>query len=129
MLTPGSAGKKVTRSMKVNFYSSADPYPSIPPTPCSGNLGLKNAGYFMQGNATHKGELISSNSRSEDTKCDFRSATGLLNTEEAGQPAAANGDLLYYTGVDVIDANNFLIGLPTGTIKGRWRITGRYRKI
>ncbi len=124
MLSANGAGKKVTRPMKVNFYSSADLNPSIPPTPCTGDLGLQNPGYFMHGTATHMGQLISSNSRGQDTKCDFRLATGLLNTEVAGQLAAANGDLLYYTGVDVLDANNFLIGLPEGTIKGRWTFTG-----
>jgi len=124
MLSANSAGKKVTRPFKVDLVSSEDPDPSIPPTSCTGDFGLKNAGYFMHGNASHMGQLISSNSRGQDTKCDFRIATGLINTEVAGQLAAANGDLLYYTGVDVLDINNFFIGLPTGTIKGRWTITG-----
>jgi hypothetical protein len=117
-------GKAVTRPMKVDLVSSEDPNSSIPPTPCTGDLGLANAGYFMHGNATHLGQLISSNSRGQDTKCDFRFSTGLLNTEVKGQLAAANGDLIYYTGVDVLDLNSLFIGGTEGTIKGRWTITG-----
>lgn len=117
-------GKAVTRPFKVELFSSEDPDKSIPPTSCSGDLGLANPGYFMHGNATHLGQLISSKSRGQDTKCDFRFATGLLNTEVAGQLAAANGDLIYYTGVDVLDLNNLFVGGTEGTIKGRWTITG-----
>jgi hypothetical protein len=120
-----NAGKeKISRPMKVELFSSEDPDSSIPPTACSGDLGIKTAGYFMHGNATHLGKLISSNSRGQDTKCSFSFVDGLLRTEVKGQLAAANGDLIYYTGIDVLDLNPLFIGGTEGTIAGRWTITG-----
>jgi hypothetical protein len=42
-----------------------------------------------------------------------------------GQLAAANGDLLFYTGEDVLDVFNLITGSgPTGTITGVWTVTG-----
>jgi hypothetical protein len=116
--------EKISRPMKVELFSSEDPDPSIPPTACSGDLGIRNAGYFMHGNATHLGKLISSNSRGQDTKCSFSFVDGLLRTEVKGQLAAANGDLIYYTGIDVLDLNPLFVGGTEGTIAGRWTITG-----
>lgn len=117
-------GKKVTRPMKVNFYSSEDL--SVPPTPCTGDLpGLANAGYFIHGEATHMGPLRSLQSRGQDVSCNLSFATGILNTTVSGQLAADNGDLLYYTGVDALNLVNLLTGQgPTGTIAGVWTITG-----
>src|SRR5438046_8830424 len=48
----------VTRPFSASLYSSIDPDPSIPPTPCSGDLpGLANPGHFMHGQVMHLGEL------------------------------------------------------------------------
>ncbi len=122
----GNQNLKSTRVFKANFYSSVDANPSIPPTACSGDLpGLANPGYFLHGNATHMGALITTLSRGQDVSCDLSFATMLLTTSVNGQLAANNGDLIYYTGNDVIDASQFLTGAGTaGTITGTWTITG-----
>jgi len=123
-----NAGKtRVTRPMKVSFYTSEDPNPSIPPTPCTGDLpGFANPGYFIHGEATHMGPLRALESRGQDVTCDLSFATGFLNTTVAGQLAADNGDLLFYTGVDALNVVNLLTGHPEipGTITGVWTITG-----
>jgi hypothetical protein len=122
---PGGSNQ-VTRPFTANLYSSIDPDPSIPPTPCSGDLpGFANPGHFLHGQASHLGELIWQQSRLQDVSCNLNFATAQLTTSIAGQFAAANGDLVYYTGNDVFDITNFLTGGgPTGTLNGTWTITG-----
>src|SRR4030095_16607114 len=54
-----SAKLKVGRPFKVSFYTSVDTDPSIPPTPCTGDLqGLANPGYFLHGTGTDVGILL-----------------------------------------------------------------------
>ena len=115
-----------TRTFRASFYTTVDVNPAIPPTACSGDLpGLANPGYFLHGTALHTGELISTLSRGQDVSCDLRFATGLLTTSVSGQLAANNGDLIYYTGNDVIDASRDLTATgTTGTINGTWTIAG-----
>src|SRR3954471_16995201 len=103
VLAPNTATAKVTaaRPFVVDFYTTVDTDPSIPPTACSGDLpGLANAGYFLHGTATHLGAINSAQSRGQDVSCNLSFATALLNTTVAGQIAAANGDLIFYTGAD-----------------------------
>lgn len=122
-----TAGKqRTTYPFKVNFYTSVDTDPSIPPTPCTGDLpGLANAGYFLHGNSTILGLIESAQSRGQDVSCNLSFATFLLTTSVSGQIAAANGDLIFYTGNDQIDVFNLLTGAgTTGTIAGLWTITG-----
>jgi len=121
-----SANARTAKIFKANFYSSVDVNPAIPPTQCSGDLPtLANPGYFLHGTATHIGEIISTQSRGQDLTCNLSFTTMLLTTSISGQIAASNGDLIYYTGNDVIDASNFLTGAGTdGTIVGTWTITG-----
>jgi len=117
----------VSRVFNGQFQSSIDPDPTIPPTPCSGDLpGLANPGHFLQGNATHLGQVQWQQSRLQDVSCNLSFATGQLSTSISGQFAAANGDLIYYTGNDVLDITNLLTGNPgiPGTIQGTWTITG-----
>lgn len=126
-LANGTAGKaKVTYPFNVNFYTSVDPDPTIPPTPCTGDLpGLANAGYFLHGTATLIGLINPAQSRGQDVSCHLSFATFLLTTSVAGQIAAADGDLIFYTGNDQIDVFNLLTGAgTTGTITGLWTITG-----
>ena len=121
------AGKiKVTRPFKVAMYISVDTNSSIPPTACSGDLpGFANAGYFLHGHATCIGFLNADQSRGQDVTCDLSFTTALLTTSVAGHIAAADGDLIYYTGNDEINVFNLLTGAgPTGTITGLWTITG-----
>lgn len=122
----GSENLRCARVFKAHFYTSVDTNSSIPPTPCSGDLpGLANPGYFLHGHATHLGKLKSKFSRGQDVSCDLSMATMLLTTSVSGQLASANGDLIYYTGNDAIDASLFLTGAgTTGTISGTWTITG-----
>ena len=117
---------KVTRPFSVNLFTSVDTNPAIPPTPCSGDLpGFANAGYFLNGTATHTGLIQPSQSRGQDVSCNLSFATALLTTSVAGQIAAANGDLIYYTGNDEINVFGLLTGTSTtGTITGLWTITG-----
>ncbi len=116
----------VTRPFKASLFSTVDTNPAIPPTACSGDLpGFANPGYFLHGNATHLGTLIASSSRGQDVTCNLSFTTMLLTTTVSGQLAASNGDLIYYTGSDIIDASGFLTQTSTtGTITGTWTITG-----
>jgi hypothetical protein len=117
------------RSSKVfrgNFYSVQDANTANAPTACSGDVpGFANPGYFLVGSATHTGEIISAQSRGQDITCNLSFATMLLTTTVSGQLSASNGDLIYYYGVDAIDASNYLTGVGTaGTITGTWTVTG-----
>ena len=124
--TQANENLKSSKVFKANFYTSVDVNPAIPPTPCSGDLpGLANPGYFLHGHATHIGTLTALLSRGQDVSCNLSFATKLLTTNVSGQLAACNGDLIYYTGNDVIDASIYLAGTgTTGTITGTWTITG-----
>jgi len=115
-----------TRPFHANLFTSVDPDPNIPPTPCSGDIpGFANPGVFMHGTATHLGALQYQSSRIQDVACDLNVTTMLLTTSFSGQLAAANGDLIYVSGDDVIDASTFLTGAgTTGTITGTWTING-----
>jgi len=121
-----AANARITKIFKASFYSSVDVNPAIPPTQCSGDLPtLANPGYFLHGSATHTGEIIATQSRGQDLTCNLSFSTMLLTTSVSGQLAASNGDLIYYTGNDVIDASHYLTGTGTdGTITGTWTITG-----
>jgi len=127
VLNQSAQASPVTREFRGQFQSSIDPDPSIPPTPCSGDLpGLANPGHFLHGNAIHLGEVIWQQSRLQDVSCNLSFATGQLTTSISGQFAASNGDLIYYTGNDVLDVTNLLTGNTgqPGTIQGTWTITG-----
>ena len=124
--TVQAARLSVTRPFKAAFYTSVDPNTSIPPTACSGDIpGFANPGIFIHGSATYLGELIPQLSRIQDVSCDLSVTTMLLTTVFSGQLTASNGDAIYITGNDVIDASTFLTGAgTTGTISGTWNISG-----
>jgi hypothetical protein len=126
ILSQSAQASPVTREFRGQFQSSIDPDPSIPPTPCSGDLpGFANPGHFLHGNATHLGEVIWQQSRLQDVSCNLSFATMQLTTTISGQFAASNGDLVYYTGNDVFDVTNLLTQAgTTGTLQGVWTITG-----
>ncbi len=107
-----------------NFQSSLDTGSS--PTSCSGDLpGFALLDHFLAGQATHLGNLNSSLSKLHHVNCDLSFATALLTASVSGQLAAANGDLVYYTGNDVIDVSGLLTATSTsGSINGTWTITG-----
>src|SRR5688572_531161 len=100
--------------------------PSSAPTACTGDLpGLALLDYSVSGNATHMGKLNANSSTLHHDDCDLSFATMLLSTNVSGQLAAANGDLIYYTGADVINVFNLLTASgSTGPITGTWTIDG-----
>src|SRR4051812_31246043 len=70
------ANAPVTRPFTASLYSSIDPDPSIPPTPCSGDLpGFANPGHFLHGVVSHLGELNWQQSRLQDVSCNLSFAT------------------------------------------------------
>src|SRR6188768_1408127 len=72
---------RATRPFELIFTTTVDPDPSIPPTPCTGDLpGLANAGLFVSGNASQLGKLDATQSRLQDVSCNLSFATGLLTT-------------------------------------------------
>src|SRR5687767_11271700 len=99
--------------------------PNSGPTVCTGDLpGLALLDYTISGNATHLGN-INSNSTLHHDDCDLSFATMLLTTNVDGQLSAANGDLVYYSGEDVINVFNLLTQSgTTGPITGTWTIDG-----
>ena len=111
------------RSFQANLSGALDP--NSVPTACSGDLPLALLDYAISGNATHLGKLNTNLSILHHDDCNLSLATMLLTTGVSGQLAAANGDLVYYTGEDVINVFNLLTGSgPNGPITGTWAITG-----
>jgi hypothetical protein len=117
---------QATRVFHANIFSTINADPSIPPMQCTGDLpGLFLPDHFLHGNATHLGELIWQQSTLHHQSCNLSFATMQLTASVSGQMAAANGDLVYYSGNDVIDVTNLLTGQgTTGSIQGTWTITG-----
>ena len=113
-----------TRPFEVNLYSTADA--NSPLTPCSGDLpGFAIGGLNLYGTATHMGLIDPAQSTLQHTSCDLSFATALLTNTVEGHIAAANGDLIFYTGNDTINVFNLLTGADSlGTIRGVWTITG-----
>lgn len=109
---------------KATLESSLNPGNLL--TECSGDIPeFAIPDHFLAGNATHFGKLIETLSTLHHDDCNLSFATLTLTTTVSGQLAAANGDLVYYTGEDVIDVSNLLLNLGTsGTIEGTWTITG-----
>lgn len=94
------------------------------PTACSGGpIALLD--YFISGNATHLGNLNAALSKLHHDDCDLNLETLLLSANVSGQLVGANGDLIYYTGNDVINVFNYLTESgPNGPITGTWTIDG-----
>ena len=117
---------QTTRVFSGNISSTFNLDPSIPPMECTGDLpGLFLPDHFLHGNAIHLGELNSQQSTLHHQSCNLSFATMQLTASVSGQIAAANGDLIYYSGNDVIDVTNLLTGQgTTGSIQGTWTITG-----
>lgn len=128
LVTPDGSTKITPRSQQSRAFranlSGALNLESAP-TACSGVLPLALLDYFISGNATHLGILNSDLSILHHDDCDLNIETMLLSTGVSGQLVGANGDLVYYTGEDVINVFNLLTGSgPNGPITGTWAITG-----
>jgi len=129
LATPANSKTIVERSQqarpfKATLQSSVNP--GNPLTECSGDIpGFAIPDHFLSGNATHLGLLNSELSTLHHDDCNLSFATATLTTSVSGQLAAANGDLLYYTGEDVINVISLLTATDTtGAIEGTWTITG-----
>ena len=95
------------------------------PTPCHEFIPIAAFDYAVSGNATHLGNLNASLSILHHDECDLDLDALTLTTVVSGELVAANGDLITYTGVDVIDVFNFVTESgPNGPITGTWTITG-----
>ena len=114
------------RPFKGTFYTTVDPATVNSLTYCSGdvpNFGVP--GVLFHGSATHLGDIIPELSTIQDANCNLSVQTMLLTTHGSGQIAANNGDLLYVSWDDAIDASAVLTQTgTTGTISGTWTITG-----
>ncbi len=121
-----AAKGKVTRTFDAAFYTTVDANTAIPPTSCTGDIpGFANPGIFLHGNGLHIGKIKSSLSRLQDDSYNLSLTTRLLTTRVVGQIASASGDLIYVTGIDTIDAANYINAVSfAGTITGTWTITG-----
>ncbi len=119
----------IPRSTKVfhaTLQSTLNLDPAIPFTLCSGDLPeFAIPDHFLSGNATHLGKLNAALSTLHHENCNISFATATLTASVSGQLTGANGDLIYYTGDDVIDIYGLLTGTSaTGSINGNWTITG-----
>jgi hypothetical protein len=129
---PGDENQSVqnpqtTRTFSGSISSTLNLDPSVPPMLCTGDLpGLLLPDHFLHGTAIHFGELIWQESTLHHQSCNLSFSTRQLTASVNGQIAAANGDLIYYSGNDVIDVTNLLLGHPEqpGSIQGAWTITG-----
>jgi hypothetical protein len=112
------------RPFNATLQSSVNP--GNPLTACSGDIpGFAIPDHFLAGQATHLGQLNGTLSTLHHDDCNLSFATLTLTTGVSGQLAAANGDLVYYSGDDVIDVSGYLGGTSTtGSINGEWTITG-----
>jgi hypothetical protein len=115
----------VTRPMYVNFYATPDM--TVAPVQClPSQLGtfFVGGGMKIYGNATHVGLLDADESFGRTQQCMFGPAAYQLSTRNAGQIAAANGDLMYYSSEEV---TNVIDGSLTGVVTltgGTGRFTG-----
>ena len=106
----------VTRPMMVNFY--ATPNQTLPPVPCVPAPNVFVAGgLIIHGTATHIGLVNPANSFGTVLNCNMGPQPFELSTQQTGQVAAANGDLLYYSSTEVINVIN-------GTVTGVVNLTG-----
>jgi len=124
--TSGTQKSQVARSFSATLNATADTDPSIPPTSCSGDLpGFSAPDFLISGTSIHMGSINLQSSRLHHNSCDLSFTTALLTTNVSGQLSAANGDLIYYSGNDVVNVFSLLTQTgTTGDITGVWTITG-----
>jgi len=117
---------QITRVFNGSFSSTINTDPGITPMQCTGDLpGLFLPDHFLHGNAIHMGQLIWEQSTLRHLSCNLSFSTRQLTASVSGQISAANGDVIYYNGNDVIDVTNLLTSQGiTGSIQGVWNITG-----
>jgi hypothetical protein len=126
-----TVAQRSQRPFNARIQSSLDVSSAF--TACSGDLPeFAIPDHFLDGQATHLGNLDEALSTLHHDDCNVSFATLLLTAGVSGQLAAANGDLVFYTGDDAIDLTGLLTGTATtGAITGTWTIiggTGRFNE-
>lgn len=110
---------------KATLNASIDSGSTNPPTTCSGNVPFAAPDFRFSGTANHMGHLNAQLSKLHHDSCDLNTTTMLLTTKVSIDLVAANGDIIYCTGNDVVDASQLLTQTgTTGAITGTWTITG-----
>ena len=113
---------KVTHPFSATLNAVADA--NAPLTACSGVVPFAAPDFLLGGTATHLG-LLNATSRLHHVSCDVDVTTMLLTTNVTVDLIAANGDIIYATGDDVVNIANLLTQTgTTGSITGTWTITG-----
>ncbi len=128
--TPNSEKVLQTRTFRATINAAANP--NSPPTSCSGVIPFAAPDFILSGSGIHLGQMDAQTSSLHHISCDVDVTTSLLTTSVNGQLAAANGDLIYYEGNDVVNVAALLTQNPvlTGAITGTWNIiggTGRFQ--
>ena len=128
-INPGSSvttpnSEKVLQARAFSATINAAANPASQPTSCSGVVPFAAPDFNLSGSGIHLGQ-IGQTSSLHHVSCDVDINTALLTTVVEGQIAAANGDLIYYDGNDVVDVAGLLTQTgTTGAIIGTWTITG-----
>ena len=117
---------KAAKPFTAIFNATADVNSPNPPTACSGDVpGFSAPDFFLSGTATHMGHINAQLSKLHHASCNLSVTSMLLTTSVTVEIAAANGDLIYCTGNDIVNVTNLLTSTgTTGTITGTWTIIG-----
>ena len=113
------------RPFEAILSAAVDVNSTNPPTACSGDAPFAAPDFVLTGDVSHLG---ATNGTLHQDACNLSLASipFLLTTNVSGHIVAANGDLINYTGIDVVDVTAFALQQPnpTGSITGTWTITG-----
>ena len=117
---------KAARPFTANFNATVDVNSPNLPTACSGDVpGFSAPDFFLSGTATHMGQINAQLSKLHHASCNLSVTSMLLTTSVSVEIAAANGDLVYCTGNDIVNVTSLLTSTgTTGAITGTWTITG-----
>ena len=113
------------RAFQGSIDGTLDFESEVPPTACTGVDGFYTAEYYLDGQAIPLGNIDEELSNLHHESCDLNLATMLLTAVVSGQIVAADGDVIYYTGLDTVNVFNYVTGAgPNGPISGTWTIEG-----
>jgi hypothetical protein len=128
-MAPASSSTPTTKTPGPrSFYATINAVVDVnspnPPTACSGDAPFVAPDFLLNGEADHMGN-IRATLHHDACNLSLAGIPMLLTTDVSGQMVAANGDLITYTGDDIVDVTNFVTGAgSTGPITGTWTITG-----
>ena len=115
-----------TRPFEAVLSAEVDANSINPPTACSGDAPFAAPDFVLSGDVSHLGHIQLSTLHHDACNLSLANLPFLLTTNVSGQITGANGNLIYYTGEDVVDVTSFALQQPnpTGSITGTWTITG-----